>query len=94
MYEVNGASRLPGKAVLAAQDRVIGPLVAAGVPVEELSAMTLGDAGPSTDRERLCDRRLDLGIPSADHDPLLVNPDGSMVGSGEVVLGQLVGGLG
>ena len=74
------------KAVLAAQDRLIGPSVAANVPAEELSAMTLGDARPSADRERLRDRRLELGIPSADHDPLLVHPDGRTVESSEVLL--------
>jgi metal-sulfur cluster biosynthetic enzyme len=74
------------KAVLANQDRVVRPLLAAGLPAERLVGMTIGDAPPSADRERLRSRRLELGIPSSDDDPLLVHPDGTSVAGTEVTV--------
>jgi metal-sulfur cluster biosynthetic enzyme len=61
------------KAVLAGTDRVCRPLMAAGTTSEELAGMRLGDAPPSADRERLRDRRAELGLPSDDDSPLLVD---------------------
>ena len=61
------------KAVLAGTDRVCRPLVAAGATPERLAAMTLGDAPPTPDRERLRERRAELGLPSDDASPLLVD---------------------
>ena len=55
---------------------MVRPLLAAGVRPDELGAMTLGDVPASADRERLRDRRTELGIPSSDDDPLLVHVDG------------------
>jgi metal-sulfur cluster biosynthetic enzyme len=74
------------KAVLASQDRVARPLLAAGVAPDALGAMTLGDIPASADRERLRDRRVELGIPSGDDDPLLVHPNGTKVDGVEVRL--------
>jgi metal-sulfur cluster biosynthetic enzyme len=74
------------KAVLANQDRVVRPLRAAGIPADRLVGMTIGEAPATADRERLRSRRLELGIPSSDHDPLLVHPDGTKVGGTEVMV--------
>jgi metal-sulfur cluster biosynthetic enzyme len=74
------------KAMLAAQDRVVRPLLAAGVRLDELGTLHLGDVPESADRERLRARRAELGIPSEDADPLLVHLDGSRVASGDVHL--------
>lgn len=62
------------KAVLAGTDRVCRPLLAAGRTGEELATLTLGDAPASPDRERLRARRAELGLPSQDDSPLLVDP--------------------
>lgn len=67
------------KAMLAAQDRVVRPLLAAGVRPDELGALSLGDVPSSVDRDRLRARRDELGIPSGDGDPLLVHLDGTKV---------------
>lgn len=67
------------KAMLAAQDRVVRPLLAAGVRPDELGALSLGDVPSSVDRDRLRARRDELGIPSGDGDPLLVHVDGTKV---------------
>lgn len=69
------------KAVLAGTDRVCRPLLDAGRTPEELAVLTLGEAPPSPDRERLRARRAELGLPSSDESPLLV----------DAVTGQAVG---
>jgi metal-sulfur cluster biosynthetic enzyme len=61
------------KAVLAGTDRVCRPLLAAGRSSDELARLTLGDVPPSVDRERLRARRAELGLPSSDDAPLLVD---------------------
>ncbi len=61
------------KAVLAGTDRVCRPLLAQGRTTDELSTLTLGDAPPTADRERLRARRAELGLPSGDESPLLVD---------------------
>jgi len=61
------------KAVLAGTDRVCRPL-ADGRTSEEIVALRLGDAPDTADRERLRERRADLGLPAGDGDPLLVGP--------------------
>ncbi|MDQ3324592.1 MAG: iron-sulfur cluster assembly protein [Actinomycetota bacterium] len=69
------------KAVLAGTDRVCRPLLAAGKSAEDLAELTLGDAPPSPDRERLRSRRAELGLPSGDDSPLLVDTrSGAAVG--------------
>jgi metal-sulfur cluster biosynthetic enzyme len=72
------------KAMLAAQDRVARPLLAAGVQPEELVAMRLTDVPASAARDRLRARREELGIPAGDDAPLLVRMDGVQVGLGDV----------
>ncbi len=72
------------KAMLAAQDRVVRPLLAAGVHPDELAAFALGDVPASADKDRLRVRRDELGIPSADDDPLLVHVDGTRVERADV----------
>lgn len=74
------------KAVIAGQDRVARPLVDAGVGPEELAALSLGAAPPSTDLDRLRARRAALGLPAADDAPLLISPDGSRVAAAQVPL--------
>ncbi|MET0132944.1 MAG: iron-sulfur cluster assembly protein [Kibdelosporangium sp.] len=61
------------RAVLAGTDRVCR-----AIPVSssvELATLTLGDAPAGPDRERLRARRRELGLPCADGDPLLVDPE-------------------
>ena len=62
------------KAVLAGSDRVCRPLLAAGRTVDQLAGLTLGDAPPSADLERLRARRAELGLPSGLDAALLVDP--------------------
>lgn len=70
------------KAVMAGTDRVCRPLLAAGRTTDELAALTLGDAPPSADRERLQSRRAELGLPSSDDSALLVDPTtGAAIGA-------------
>ena len=69
------------KAVLAGTDLVCRPLLAAGRTADDLAGMTLGDAPPSPERERLRARRAELGLPSTDASPLMVDPaSGQAVG--------------
>jgi metal-sulfur cluster biosynthetic enzyme len=68
-----------GKAMLAAQDRAVRPLLAAGVRPDRLGTVTLGDLPASAELERLRSRRVELGIPAGDDDPLLVDIDGTRV---------------
>jgi metal-sulfur cluster biosynthetic enzyme len=72
------------KAALAAQDRVIRPLVAAGLRPGELAALTLADLPPSADRDRLRSRREELGLPAGDHDRVLLRLDGAPVNDTDV----------
>jgi metal-sulfur cluster biosynthetic enzyme len=62
------------KAVMAGSDRVCRPLLAAGRTVEDLAGMTLGDLPPSVDRDRLRERRAELGLPAGLDSPLQVDP--------------------
>jgi metal-sulfur cluster biosynthetic enzyme len=62
------------KAVLAGTDRVCRPLLAAGSTPAELAAMTLGAVPPSSDVDRLRDRRAALGLPASADSPLLIDP--------------------
>ena len=48
--------------------------------------MTLGDAPPSDDLRRLRARRRELGIPSGDARPLVVDPAGQAVGIDDLPL--------
>jgi metal-sulfur cluster biosynthetic enzyme len=58
------------KAVLAGTDRVCRPLLAAGADVH---ALTLGDIPPSAELEALRARRAEVGLPSDDAAPLLID---------------------
>jgi len=60
------------RAVYAGTDRVVRAL---GVDPARLAGLTLGDAPPGHDRERLRERRRELGLPAGDHDPLLIDPE-------------------
>lgn len=68
------------KAMLAGQDRVARPLLAAGTKPADLAQMRLGDVAPSPDLHRLRERRAELGIRSDDDAPLLVDDTGAPVG--------------
>jgi metal-sulfur cluster biosynthetic enzyme len=73
------------KAVMAGTDQVCRPMMHSGPAV--LAAMTLGDAPPSADRERLRRRRAELGLPSGDEDPLVIDPrTGAAVAADELPL--------
>jgi len=61
------------KAVLAGTDRVCRSLLEGGAAVSDLAGLTLGDVPWSSDLERLRARRSELGLPSGDGDPLLVD---------------------
>jgi hypothetical protein len=62
------------KAVLAGTDQVCRPLLKSGLSASDLAALTI-DAVPRTAAlDRLRRRRADLGLPSGDGDPLLVDP--------------------
>jgi len=63
------------KAVLAGTDRLCRTMIAAGTKPAALPGLTLGDAPADGDRERLRARRRDLGLPHADDDPLVIDPD-------------------
>jgi metal-sulfur cluster biosynthetic enzyme len=70
------------KAVLAGTDRVSRPLLAAGTTMDELAAMTLADVASSPDLDRLRERRREIGLPSSDDSPLLVDAQsGAAVGA-------------
>jgi metal-sulfur cluster biosynthetic enzyme len=60
------------KAVLAGTDQVCRSLPHAQAGA--LSAMTLGDAPSSPERERLRQRRAELGLPAGDDDALVIDP--------------------
>ena len=62
------------KAVMAGTDQVCRPLLAAGTTLAELAGMTLGDLPESRAAARLLQRRAELGLPSADDSPLLIDP--------------------
>jgi hypothetical protein len=62
------------KAVLAGTDQVARPLLAAGVTPAELLSMTLGQAPPSPELDRLRRRRADLGLAAGDDAALLIDP--------------------
>ena len=69
------------KAVLAGTDRVCRPLLRDGRTPDDLAALTLGEVPASAERERLRARRAELGLPSGDDSPLLVDPvSGEAVG--------------
>jgi metal-sulfur cluster biosynthetic enzyme len=62
------------KAVMAGTDLVCRPLLADGTAPERLRELTLGDVPPSAELTRLRQRRAELGLPSGDDAPLLVDP--------------------
>lgn len=68
------------KAMLAGQDRVARPLLAAGAQPADLAQLRLGDVAPSPELDRLRQRRAELGIRSDDAAPLLVDDTGAAVG--------------
>ncbi|HLH85203.1 MAG TPA: iron-sulfur cluster assembly protein [Trebonia sp.] len=75
------------KAVLAGTDLVCRPLLAAGTAPGRLRQLTLGDVPPSRELARLRRRRAELGLPSGDDAPLLIDPEtGDRVGAEAVPL--------
>jgi metal-sulfur cluster biosynthetic enzyme len=68
------------RALMAGTDLVVRPLMRDGATPEQVAAMTLADAPPSADLDRLRARRRELGIASEDADPLVVDPSGATVG--------------
>jgi metal-sulfur cluster biosynthetic enzyme len=75
------------KAVMAGTDQVCRPLLAAGTEPAALLTMTLGELPPSRMLGRLRQRRAELGLPSGDGDPVLIDPaTGAAVEPGAVPL--------
>jgi metal-sulfur cluster biosynthetic enzyme len=62
------------KAVMAGTDQVCRPLITAGTGPADLPGLTLGDVPPSPALDRLRQRRAELGLPSGDGAPLLIDP--------------------
>lgn len=72
------------RAVMAGTDQVCRALLAAGV---EPSALTLGDVPASPALDRLRRRRDELGLPTGDDSPLLIDPEtGAPIGPHAVPL--------
>ncbi len=61
------------RAVLAGTDRVVRPLLRSGRTSEQLATMSLGEVPPSAELSALRDRRRELGLPTGDADPFLVD---------------------
>jgi metal-sulfur cluster biosynthetic enzyme len=75
------------RAVLAGTDRVCRPLLHAGREPTDLLGMTLADAPPGRDADRLRVRRREIGLPADDDAPLLVDPvSGAPIGVDELRL--------
>lgn len=66
------------KALVAQTDRVCRPLLAEHSP-DALARMTLGDAPPGEERDRLHRRRVELGWPAGPDAPLLLDAHGERV---------------
>jgi metal-sulfur cluster biosynthetic enzyme len=62
------------KAVMAGTDQVCRPLLAAGTSPADLPGLRLGDVPPTPALDRLRQRRAELGLPSDDAAPLLIDP--------------------
>jgi metal-sulfur cluster biosynthetic enzyme len=62
------------KAVMAGTDQVCRPLLAAGTSPASLPGLTLGEVPHSAALDRLRQRRAELGLPSDDDAPLLIDP--------------------
>jgi metal-sulfur cluster biosynthetic enzyme len=62
------------KAVMAGTDQVCRPLLASGVTPAHLAGLTLGETPPTAARERLRQRRRELGLPAGDDAWLLIDP--------------------
>jgi metal-sulfur cluster biosynthetic enzyme len=62
------------KAVLAGTDQVCRPLLAGGMAPRALANLAIGAVPRTPALERLRRRRAELGLPSGDDDPLLVDP--------------------
>lgn len=66
------------KAHLAQQERLVSQLLATGSStLEEVVRLRLGDLDPSTELERLRQRRAQLDLPAGDDAPLLVDDEGA-----------------
>jgi metal-sulfur cluster biosynthetic enzyme len=75
------------KAVMAGTDLVCRPLAAAGSTPDDLARLTLGEVPPSRALQRLRERRAELGLPTGDDAPLLIEPvNGDRVPAGAVPL--------
>ncbi len=61
------------KAVMAGTDQVCRPLLDAGTDPARLPGLTLGELPPSGPLRRLRQRRAELGLPSGDDAPLLID---------------------
>jgi metal-sulfur cluster biosynthetic enzyme len=73
------------KAVMAGTDLVCRPLLTAGADPADLPGMTLGDVPPSPALDRLRQRRAELGLPTADDAPLLIDPATGAPVSGDAI---------
>jgi metal-sulfur cluster biosynthetic enzyme len=74
------------KAHRASQERVASAVLRDGREVSDLAGLTLGDAPPGTELDRLRRRRADLALPLDDAAPLLVHDDGRPVEAADLPL--------
>jgi metal-sulfur cluster biosynthetic enzyme len=74
------------KAHRASQERVASALLRDGREVADLAALTLGDAPPGAELDRLVRRRAELGLPCHAGAALLVHDDGRPVESADLPL--------
>ena len=72
------------KAHLAAQDRLARRLARDGWTVADLAGAVLGGLPASADRDRLCRRRADLGLPAEDDAPAFADEHGHAVAADEL----------
>jgi metal-sulfur cluster biosynthetic enzyme len=74
------------KAHRAGQERVASALLQQGHDVADLALLTLGDAAPGPELDRLRRRRTELGLPRDDDAPVLVHDDGRPVEAADLPL--------
>ncbi|MDR0344655.1 MAG: iron-sulfur cluster assembly protein [Nocardiopsaceae bacterium] len=75
------------KAVMAGTDLVCRSLAGAGRAGDDLARMTLRDAPPSAELDRLRRRRAELGLPAGDDAALVIDPvTGDRVSTGQLPL--------
>jgi metal-sulfur cluster biosynthetic enzyme len=73
------------KAFIRRQEMLCRTLLREGATPEDLAAMTLGEVGPSEERDVYLDRRSELGFDVSEDAPLLLSVDGKVIPAEAVV---------